>query len=171
MKLSVGILLASALMLVTGCSAAGPGGTVEANWSSADTTVKPGHWAGPGEARWCEREQRLVLFALARDTGVGFLLNVPQVEPGSFPIGDTVHTLPRAILALRLPAEELEGYTAEKGTLELTGTGRILRGRFSAEVMRTNGGRRLLLEGNFSRVPVVNDSGCAPSQSDGASVP
>lgn len=171
MKFHQACVLAGVLALASGCSSAGPGGTVEASWTSSDSTVKPGHWAGRGEATWCEREQRLVLLAMARDTGVGILLNVPRLEPGAFPIGDTVQSRPRALLVLRLPAEELEGYTASQGTLELTGTGRILRGRYTAQLARSTGGRSLALEGNFSRVPVVTDSACVSSQSDTASVP
>lgn len=169
------VFVAFALALAAGCSHAdaGAGGTVRVNWTSSDTTIEPGHWTGRGEALWCASEKRLVLLALARDTGVGLILRADRLEPGSFPIEGASGAPPNASLALRFPGSTaMEGYVARLGRLELTGTERVMKGRFTAEMTQNAGQRNLALTGEFSRVPILEDTACAvPRQTDSVSVP
>lgn len=160
---------AGAMVLATGCTRAGAaGGAVQASWTSSDTSMKAGHWSGPGKATWCARDGRLLLLATARDTGLGLSLQANKLGVGSF----RVDTVGSARLALRIPGQEVEGYVAHDGTLELTEAGSRVTGHFKAELNRSYGGRAISAEGRFSQVPVTADTACAaPRQSDTSHIP
>jgi len=162
------------LALAGGCrshpDADEPAGSMHAEWFGLDT----GKVDGAARANWCAADQRLEIFGVKGDAGVGLVVYpAEELGPGYFvafdPGLDTVHR-PGVSGALRWFSERaIAGYQSDSGGLELTRAGSGYSGTFEFRMRPLNGDDTLRLRGRFRRVSPAacpGDSLSPPPDSD-----
>ena len=80
-------------LLLAGIIAAcltGSEGRLQARWTALDTALGGGSLALPFQGTWCASRGRLTLLGVSGDTGVGILVRTVTLEPGLFPVSDTL---------------------------------------------------------------------------------
>lgn len=173
-----GATAAALALIVAACAptaadeAEASGGKVSARWEGADSVRVA--FDAPGTARWCAGGRWLELAGVLGDTGL--MLAVFPAESlvrGSYPIArpvrhDSLQLRPGATLGVRWFVPGLVvGYRGWRGELELTEVGpagagsRTVSGRLEAEAVPVTGEGSIVVEGEFSGVPVADaDSAC-----------
>jgi hypothetical protein len=146
-----GLLVAGACA-VTACAGGGTG--VELSWSRDSTS---GRFEAPATAVRCDGG-RLLVTAIAGDTGFGVLVSGPDSASDSIPGGRLTVAdpgagpLPRpgAALSFRMPGEGgSRGYQGREGTLDLAADGPGWSGRFEGRMIALEAGETLAVEGRF----------------------
>ncbi|HSE28834.1 MAG TPA: hypothetical protein VLA95_11450 [Gemmatimonadales bacterium] len=150
MRLRAGLLAAA---VATACSGGGRA-RLEASWTRDSVS---GRFAAPATAVRCDGG-RLLVTAIAGDTGFGVLVAGPDSASDSIPGGRlTVAdpgagplSRPGAALSFRMPGEGgSRGYQGREGTLELAADGPGWSGRFDGRMVSLDAGETLAVEGRF----------------------
>lgn len=137
------------------------GGTLQARWTSLDTTLGSVKMRLPVTATWCPARGRLVLLAVAGDTGVGMFLRTLQLTPGLYPVRDTSRSdTPGATIALRVARQaNMYALSSDSGAVAITSAaGGALSGRFVGWFTQVGKPHPVLLEGSFAGVRPAPDS-------------
>ena len=138
--------------------AASTGGRLEGRWSSGGQEVR---FSAPAEARWCERDSSLEVFAVRNDTALGLALYARDtLRAEAYPVtlaAMFVPARPQATVALRLAlATELKGYESSGGQVQVTtGGSRRVSGSFAAMLRHSVGTDSLRVSGSFDRLAVL----------------
>ena len=151
----------------------GSEGTLQARWTALDTALGSGSLALPFKGTWCASRGRLTLLGVSGDTGVGILVRTVKLEPGLFPVSDTmVARSPGSAIAFRLAnASNLFTLSGDSGAVALTSTADgDLAGRFVGWFSRSGGGP-VVLQGRFKGVSPAPDTVRCESTAPRAPVP
>jgi hypothetical protein len=147
----VGLLVAG---VTAGTACAGGSAGLELSWSRDSTS---GRFEAPAAAVSCDGG-RLLVTAIAGDTGFGVLVTGPDSASDSIPGGRLAVAdpgagpLPRpgAALSFRMPGEGgSRGYQGRDGTVELAREGSGWSGRFGGRMVSLDAGETLAVEGRF----------------------
>lgn len=154
---------AAALGLVAVLAGCGnqSGGTLQARWTSLDTTLGSAKVRLPVAATWCPARGRLVLLAVAGDTGIGMFVRTLKLAPGLYPVQDTSRSgIPGATLALRVArASTMFALSGDSGAVAITSAaGGQLSGRFVGWFTQVGKPQPILLVGNFAGVAPAPDT-------------
>jgi hypothetical protein len=164
-SLRAGLVLAAA---VTTPACAGGGAGLELSWRRDSTS---GRFEAPAGAVRCG-DGRLLVTAIAGDTGVGVLVAGPDSTSDSIPDGRRAVAdpgagpLPRpgAALSFRMPGEGgTRGYQGRDGTVELEREGAGWSGRFDGRLVSLDAAETLAVEGRFSVAGPVPAGTCDDS--------
>jgi hypothetical protein len=172
------LVLAGALACASGERAVSPEGSLQVQWTGADT----GQLAAPAVAEWCDSLRLLQVRAIQGDTGIALVLYPLHSVPtgGSFPAGKypvlapqrADSSRPSAAVALRWFAEtSIRGFRGDSGlvTLETVAPG-AGAGRFSAALRSATEGSRVTVTGSFTGLtvtPAPPDCAGRPPEPDG----
>lgn len=141
---------------------------LEVTWRRDSTA---GRFAAPAVAVRCDGA-RLLVTAIAADTGFGVLLAGPDPTADSIPAGRLAVAdpgagpLPRpgAALSFRVPGEGgSRGYQGREGMLELAADGHGWSGRFGGRMVSLDAGETLAVEGRFRVAGPVPAGACDDS--------
>ena len=158
MRAAVIAALAAAILL--GCGDRRTG-TMQARWTSLDTTLGSAKVRLPVTATWCPARGRFVLLAVSGDTGIGMFLRTIQLTPGRYDVRDTSRSdTPAATLALRLArGSTMFALSGDSGAVAITSTaGDRVSGRFVGWFTQAERRQPVVLVGSFSGVRPMPDS-------------
>ena len=156
--------VAAAVMACAG----GGDARLEVSWNRDSTS---GTFNAPAAAVRCDGG-RLLVTAIAGDTGFGVLVTGPDSTSDSIPGGRLTVAdpgagpLPRpgAALSFRMPGEGgSRGYQGREGTLELASDGPGWSGRFDGRMVSLDAGETLAVEGRFRVAGPVPAGACDDS--------
>jgi hypothetical protein len=159
-------LLVAGVTAVAAC--AGGGANLELSWSRDSAS---GRFEAPAAAVRCDGG-RLLVTAIAGDTGFGVLVAGPDSASDSMPGGRLTVAdpgsgpLPRpgAALSFRMPGEGgSRGYQGREGSLELAADGPGWSGRFDGRMMSLDAAETLAVEGRFRVAGPVPAGACDDS--------
>ena len=157
---ALGRLALAGLIGVAACGperpAAPPGGTLEVQWTGADT----GKLVAPAVAEWCDSLDLLEVRAMHGDTGIALVLYPAEsIVPGDYPVvlperGDSAR--PSAAVALRWFAETaIRGFRGDSGAVTVAALEPGARGgSFAARLRSATEGSRLTATGTFRGLTV-----------------
>lgn len=152
--------VACLVVMLAGCGDR-RGGTLQARWTSIDTTLGSAKLRLPVHATWCQARARLQLLAVSGDTGIGLMLRTFRLAPGRYDVRDTSRAdVPGATLALRVArGSTMFALSGDSGVVAVTSAANErLTGRFVGWFTPAGTTQRVLLSGSFADVRVVPDS-------------
>ncbi len=141
---------------------------LELSWSRDSTS---GRFEAPATAVRCDGA-RLLVTAIAADTGFGVLLAGPDPTAGSIPAGRLAVAdpgagalpHPGAALSFRVPGEGgSRGYQGRDGVVELAPAGAGWSGRFDGRMVSLDAAETLAVEGRFRVAGPVPAGACDDS--------
>lgn len=165
--------LPGAVALAVAACARGGESRLEATWTADSVEVR---LAGPAAAVACDGA-RLLVTAMAGDTGVGVLLAAGDsggpVAAGRYPVADPgAGPLPRpgAALALRMPGEGgSRGFQGRDGAVELASAGTGWEGRLEGRLVSLDEAETLAVTGRFRVAGPVPPGTCDDPEAPGPS--